>query len=123
MQTNELLAIAATCAMFFQAEATASQEAVIAPSELAANPDKYDGKHVRVKGYVIIGSHARNIFDSRRDSKDPRAACLGLLGSKAFAAVLRKRTEVVSGTFRKALCGPKDICLYWCSESGIELDE
>jgi hypothetical protein len=98
-------------------------EVPVTPGELAANPDKYDGKHVTVRGFVVIGSHERNIFDSKRGYEQAGATCLGLLGTKSFVSHFRKRVETVKGTFHKALCGPNDICLLWCSAEGIEVDE
>ena len=63
------------------------------------------------------------MFDSKEGYKDPRGACLGLYGSESFVKPARHRMEMVSGTYRKILCGPDDICLYWCSRSGIEIDQ
>jgi len=97
-------------------------ESAVTPGELAANPDKYDGKHVVVRGFVAIGPHERNIFDSKQGYERPGGTCLGLLGPESFLKRSRKRVETVSGIFHKALCGQNDICLYWCSEAGIKVD-
>src|SRR5579864_9595473 len=48
------------------------------PSQLVAHPEKYDGKRVVVRGYVVIGPESRNIFDSARGAQDRHGACLGL---------------------------------------------
>jgi hypothetical protein len=96
----------------------------VLPSELAANPEKYDGKHVSVRGYVVLGPEARNIFDSEKGRDDPHGACLGLDGPDAmFGSFHERYVQKISGVFRRSLCGPKDVCLYWCSSSGIELDK
>ena len=93
------------------------------PSELTAHPEAFDGKHVDVRGYVVIGPESRNIFDSKKGSVDGHGACLGLAGSNAmFSEFHRRQTQRLSGIFRQKICGPNDVCLYWCGESGIELD-
>lgn len=95
----------------------------VLPSELAAHPEKYNGKHVDVRGYVVVGSENRNIFDSESGATDPRGACLGLAGpASMFDTFHRHYIKKLSGVFRQSLCGKDDICLYWCSSSGIELD-
>lgn len=92
------------------------------PSELAAHPEKYDGKHVDVRGYVVVGPESRNIFDSRKGYADGHGACLGLDGPDAMFNKFHHQTKTLSGIFRKKLCGPNDVCLFWCGEAGIELD-
>jgi hypothetical protein len=94
------------------------------PSELVANPGRYDGKHVTLRGYVDIGAESRNIFDSEAGYNDAHGACLGLDGPKAaFHKFRRGYTKKISGIFRRKLCGEADVCLFWCSASGIELDK
>jgi hypothetical protein len=94
------------------------------PSELAADPEKYDGKHVDVRGYVVLGPEKRNIFDSEKGASDPHGVCLGLDGPEAmFTDFHQHYTQKISGIFRRKLCGDNDVCLYWCSSSGIELDK
>lgn len=93
------------------------------PSELIANPDKLDGRHVRVKGYVIITTHERNIFNSKKGYMKADGICLGLYGSESFDHPFRKKVAIVSGIFSKVLCAPGDICLYGCSSSGIDVDD
>lgn len=93
------------------------------PSDLVSNPDKFDGKHVNVRGYVIIGPESRNIFDTRDGSLNRNGACLGLSGDNAVFSKFHRGQTRVSGIFRQNICGPNDVCLYWCGQSGIELDE
>lgn len=96
----------------------------VLPSELVAHPEKYDGKHVDVRGYIVLGPEARNIFDSEKGFNDPHGACLGLDGPDTmFGSFHKGYTPKISGVFRQSLCGLKDVCLYWCSSSGIELDK
>lgn len=102
----------------------ARNEETLQPSQLAANPEKYDGKHVNVRGYVVLGPEARNIADSEAGYNDRHGACLGLDGPEAmFTGFRRYYTQKISGIFRRKLCGDNDVCLYWCSSSGIELDK
>lgn len=122
MRPSTIALFALACIAMLHTAGADSQNEVLTPSEIAANPDQFDGKHVRVKGYVVIAPHARNIFDSKNGHRKPDGTCLGLYGSESFVHTLRKKMEIVSGVFRKALCGPDDICLYWCSSSGIEVD-
>lgn len=119
--TQVLSALACT-AMIYTAGAD-SQNEVLTPGELVANPDKFDGKHVRVRGYVVIGPHVRDIFDSKNGHREPNGACLGLDGSASFINPYRQKVEIVSGIFRKTLCGPDGICLYWCGTSGIQVSD
>lgn len=92
------------------------------PSELVANPDKFDGKHVNVRGYVVITPEGRNIFDTKVGSKSREGACLGLAGpSSEFTQFQQRYVKNLSGIFRKKICGAEDVCLYWCGDSGLEL--
>jgi hypothetical protein len=101
----------------------AQNEETLLPSELAAHPEKYDGKHVDVRGYIVLGPETRNIADSEEGYDDPHGACLGLDGPEAmFNDFHRRYTQKISGIFRQKLCGEHDVCLYWCGSSGIELD-
>jgi hypothetical protein len=103
---------------------TARGDVAHLPSELIANPGRYDGKHVTLRGYVVIGAESRNIFDSEAGYNDAHGACLGLDGPKAaFHIFHRGYSKKISGTFRRKLCGENDVCLFWCSASGIELDK
>lgn len=62
---------------FLQADRVGSKDQIPertdTPSELTQNPDRYDGKHVRVEGYVVVTSHAKNIFDTKRALSDAKA--------------------------------------------------
>ena len=115
-----LVVFAAGCA----SESVTGSGTTVLPSELASHPEKYDGKHVDVRGYVVIGPEKRNIFDSEKGSQDPHAVCLGLDGPEAmFGNFHSQYIPRISGIFRQSLCGKNDVCLYWCSTSGIELDK
>jgi hypothetical protein len=102
----------------------AQNEQTLLPSELAANPEKYDGKHVKVRGYIVLGPEARNIADFDEGYNDRHGACLGLDGPESmFTGVSRHYTQKISGIFRRKLCRDNDVCLNWCNSSGIELDK
>lgn len=94
---------------------------VISVNELVAHPDKYDRTFVRVNGYVVIKAEGRNIFDSKAGYESPQGICLGLAGPSKMFEKLYAKTATVAGIFRRNLCGKSDICLYWCSDSGIDL--
>jgi len=96
----------------------------VSPASWQQNPEKYDGKHVDVRGYVVLGPEKRNIFDSEKGASDPHGVCLGLDGPEAmFTDFHRHYAQKISGIFKRKLCGDNDVCLYWCSSSGIELDK
>lgn len=109
------------CAIAFCISFPAICQTPVSVEELSRNPSAYDGMSVSVKGYVVITPHGKNIFPSRAAYVSRNGACLGLLAASPFFNKMRKRKETVVGTFRKALCGPNDVCLYWCNEAGIEV--
>jgi hypothetical protein len=100
-------------------------ERILLPSELIARADEFDGKRVTIRGYVIIAPEIRDIYDSREDMTKPDGACLGLSlpNIDRLKQFRQGYTAGVSGTFRKTLCTEDSVCLYWCSEAGVELDE
>ena len=119
-----LMAFGASGAACSNQTLAARSAPTLLPSELAASPDKYDGKHVDVRGYVVVGPESRNIFDSEQGSRDRHGVCLGLDGPNTMFSEFHKRpTPRISGIFHRKLCGEKDVCLYWCGEAGIALDK
>ncbi len=93
------------------------------PSEFLAHAEEYGGKHVDVRGYIVIGGEARNLFDSRSAADDPHGACIGLDGPDVmFGRHHARYIKKISGVFKRSLCEKDEICLYWCGESGIALD-
>ncbi len=105
-----------------QAPAEINYDMTFTPTQIVAKSEELDGRHVRVRGYVVITSHAQNIFDSKSDYEGKGGVCLGLSGSRLFLSPLRSREEVVSGIYKRNLCGRDDVCLSWCSPSGIIAD-
>ena len=95
---------------------------ILTPNELVTHGSVLEGKQVKVRGFVVITPHGRNIFDSKSSYEKGRGTCLGLSGSRQFTSKYRKRTETLSGIFHQHLCGPNDICLYWCGDAGISVD-
>jgi hypothetical protein len=117
-----IIGIATGCVVSASRSASNDVPATL-PSELVENPDKFDGKHVNVRGYVVITPEGRNIFDSKSGSKAREGVCLGLAGPNSMFTQFHQRyVKNLSGIFRKKICGPEDVCLYWCGDSGIELD-
>jgi hypothetical protein len=112
---------AAALSLLFASVGNAAPE--LTPSEILANAARYDGQHVTVNGYVVLGPETRDIFDSKAAAESAHSACLGLdAPDKSFTSFHKRYEHRLSGIFRRQLCGPKDICLFWCSTSGIELD-
>jgi hypothetical protein len=107
---------------------SAIEQRTVLPSDLAADPLKYDGKHVTVRGYIVLKPESRNIFDSEAGTNDPHGTCLGLRGSDLmFKSFHRKKVERISGIFKRKLCADNEVCPYWCyssgAQSGIVLDK
>lgn len=122
------LGLFATCALGSGAYsahlAVARSASSLLPGDIIADPGKYDGKHVNVRGYVVVGPESRNIFDSQKGEHSSKGTCLGLDGPNTMFSSFHKRyIRKLSGTFRRNLCGEHDVCLYWCGKSGIELDQ
>ncbi len=97
-------------------------EGVISPGKIMSNQDQYDGRHVRVRGYVMIGPERRIIVDSPREYQKERRSCIGLDGAADYFSKHQDGYRIISGVFKKNLCGEKDICLYWCNDAGIIMD-
>ncbi len=93
------------------------------PSDLLKDPDRYDGQHVVVTGYVVIKPERRIIVDSESEVGKNGDVCLGLDGPRKYFSSFYSKKMKVSGTFKKNLCGKDDVCLYWCGDAGIILDD
>lgn len=106
-----------------QHQVSQGTEPTVRPSELIENSGAYDGRHVRVFGYVIIGPERRIVADSRQAFEKNRLECVGLDGANDRFGKFYKGMATVSGIFNKNLCEKGDICLYWCNSTGIVLDD
>lgn len=95
------------------------------PRELNANADRYDGKSVRVRGWLIIKPEGYWIFDSKAASEaDSKSAkdgdCVSYFGP--IGDLTRGRMEVLRGTFWKDFTKSLNmIDLGTCSTSGLDV--
>jgi hypothetical protein len=94
------------------------------PSELISKSDIYDGKHVSVRGYVVILPGRSSMYDSRQGERSPLGKCMGLRLPKGILREYRQGyTSGIDGVFRKTLCRTNEICLNYCGESGLDVGE
>jgi hypothetical protein len=122
-----VLALALTALSAVRCSAEEQMEPAMTPSQILRNPQKYDGKRVVVRGYLQIAPENRNLWDSKQAKEaNTENACLGLYAPdvkfKRPTLVYERPSVTVSGIFRSRLCGPNDVCLFWCDNAGIELD-
>lgn len=110
------------CVMLFAACTNAQLDNSVSLSELIRVPNKYDGKHVTVRGFAVIEPESRNIFESEPQTQDASVACIGIDGAEKKFFPFRRKYSTVSGIFTASLCKKDQLCPYWCSNSGIILD-
>ncbi len=96
----------------------------LTPSELNAHADQYDGKKVRVCGWVVIQFEEYWISDSQAssESKDSKASeCVSYLGP--IRDRTRGRMEILYGTFWKDFGRSLDVVdLGACNLSGLDVE-
>lgn len=104
------------------------------PSELNANPDAYDGKSVRVRGWLVHQFENHGIWDSKaayeteRFKQNAHPKCIGYSGPN-LGDFFVSRQLVLRGVFRKELnpnVGPNGqtyevILLGSCNHSGLKV--
>lgn len=101
---------------------------IVTPSDLNAAPASYDGKFVRVAGWLDFGFERRNLITTDRKVRVPTVAavpgdCVGLQALRGLipkAKRLDGRRVIVDGTFRADLVGP-NITFSRCNASGIQV--
>lgn len=93
--------------------------------EIARNPGIFDGKLVRVGGYVIRAPERRDLWESRPDSNssDASKACMTLLGLRRVVGErgFFEGDIVVTGIFRADAVPDNVVDLAACSDIGIEV--
>jgi hypothetical protein len=114
----------------FAASASGSDGPLLTPSQLNAQPDKYNGKLVRVQGSAAIGFAKSCLVDDHRNyatlSGDHASVTL-VSGSHSFETGKKYngQTVVVSGVFKKdffrAPYGGANVTRFACSTSAIDL--
>ena len=114
----------------------------LTPQDLNAAPDLYDGKEVLVRGYVMIGTNARSLAQSKHAVKEFARAldknapdsviakydndCLTLLPSGVVMehrGILDKRTLTFKGVFLKNYNDGTVVDLQACGLNAVILDE
>lgn len=89
-----------------QAGDTPPVEHILTPSQLNASPITYQGKLVRVRGYVVIGSDKSDLWDSHESyvSGQLTRACVTLLHPRPVIfgkGRFNRRTVVLQGVFTR----------------------
>jgi hypothetical protein len=88
----------------------------VRPGDLLRHEAAYDGKVVEVAGYAVMGPERRVMKD------DPNSrACIGLRGAEKYVGRSYEGWTSFRGVYHKQLCGPNDICLYWCGDAGVDV--
>ena len=107
----------------------------LSPRELNTNPSQYDGTQVVVKGYVLLGTNARALYqskdrhkqwkrawkddDSDFDPSDYSKDCLTLLAADIFwehRELLEEKTITIRGVFVKNYLDGNVVDLQACEE-------
>lgn len=111
-----ILILVSACAL----QTNVAQDEYLTPRQLNTNADEYDGQVVVVRGYVLLGTNARALYESKErhaqlqkdweqskpgfDPADYDDNCLTLLNAKLFWknwSLLEHETIKVRGTFIK----------------------
>lgn len=118
------------------------REAVLSPSQLNDNAAAYDGRNVRIRGYVLLGTNGRSLYESREqfgewvralersaDDFDPRdydKFCVTMLNADTVLEhqdLLRHQTITVRGRFMRGYMDGGRIDLQACGDNAIVLDD
>ncbi len=112
---------------------------VTTPAQLNSEPERYNGQRVLVRGYVLLGTNSRALYQSREEydravasQTSPPENCLTILNNDEFlwanASLLRNHTVVVAGTFTTR--DPRIVDLQACLDTegnivptGVMIDE
>jgi hypothetical protein len=102
------------------------REAGYSPSELNANPKLYEGREVRVRGWVALPVENRNIWDAKSDFTKPEddfSRCLALIGVQDWTwdKSIDDKVLTISGVYHQYET-PEKITLGMCSNAVIEVN-
>lgn len=94
------------------------------PSYLVSNAKSLDGRSVLVSGYVIFGSHARQLWDSDASARDSDIdKCVTLINTLDYQRELERRNRnlvVLRGVVRRDVTsGYVDYGA--CNDTGLEI--
>ena len=134
-----LLALLCGCAVV----SAPSSAHVFSPRELNTDPDQYNGREVVVRGFVILGTNGRSLYQSKErfeefdrafnaqapgfDAADFDADCLTLLNADVLennVSVFNGQTITVRGRFESKYLTGDVLDLQACHEpTALVLDE
>jgi hypothetical protein len=103
-----------------------ASEPILSPSELNAHADQYNGKRVKVHGWVVLRFEEYSIWDSKLAYDRPfnvsnMGACVSYLGPLGHET--RGEMRTLTGTFWKDFGGSLDVIMLGaCNFSGLDLD-
>ena len=94
---------------------------------LTSNPSAYDGRLVRVRGFLKLQFENTNMFSTELAAQQhDEKQCIGLLilrdAFRRYSTQLNDRVGVVTGSFVASACTPDDICTWYCEGPGILVD-
>lgn len=94
-------------------------------ARLLSEPDAYDGQQIKLSGFLILESEARQLWSSKSASEkgSGRSDCLTLTNTDEFfgRTTNMHRNVTVTGVFRKNITPPGVVDLGSCNERGVEL--
>jgi len=95
----------------------------LTPRELNASPAKYDGKKVRVRGWLVIQFEQYHFWDSKAASESPTSGantCVSYLGPIHRTT---GKMAILEGTFWKDFAKSLNVIdLGTCDISGLDVD-
>ena len=102
-----------------------AREPVYSPSELNTHPKLYEGREVRVRGWIVLRPENRNIWDAKSDFEQiaDLSHCVSLIGVHDWTLDRRIDDQVltISGVFHQYE-HPEEPVLGMCNNSAIEVN-
>ncbi|MGO4702663.1 hypothetical protein [Dyella sp. 2RAB6] len=102
---------------------------VVTPRQLNANPDAYDRRYVRVRGYVVVAFEQRYLVEDAESylSWPSDKVCISLVSyanplSKRGPGLENMKMQVVTGVFIKDIDQTHVLYMGACNKTGIDLD-
>lgn len=94
---------------------------------LTSNPSAYDGRLVRVRGFLKVQFENTNMFSTELAAKQhDEKQCIGLMilrdVFRRYSMQLNDRIGTVTGSFVASSCAPDEICTWYCHGPGILVD-
>jgi hypothetical protein len=97
----------------------------LTPGELNMHADQYDGKHVRVRGWLVYQFEDIGLWDSKeaygRGFRLDPGTCVSILGFDPPRRV--SEPAVVEGVFRKQILPPNLSSNGLCNDTGLEVSK